>query len=137
MAVKIGFIGSGGIANAHMSALAGIADAEMKAFTDLLEDRAKAAANKYGGNAYTDCKAMLDNEELDAVYVCVPPYGHPGPELAAAECKLALFVEKPAAMNLREGQEIVAAVCKVEAVTPASLEIRAEETSVLVICRDG
>ena len=110
MAVKIGFIGTGGIANAHMSALAGMDDVELKAFMDIREDRAEEAAHKHRGRAYSDHNAMLDSEELDAVYVCVPPFAHTGQELAVVRRGLALFVEKPVALSMAHAREIEAAI---------------------------
>ena len=48
MAVRIGFIGSGGIANHHMRNLATNSAAEMVAFSDPDVERARAAAKQYG-----------------------------------------------------------------------------------------
>ena len=52
LTVRIGFVGSGGIANAHMRSLAQIEDAEMVAFCDVVPERAQTAASTYGG---VDC----------------------------------------------------------------------------------
>lgn len=111
MAVKVGFIGSGGIANAHMRSLAKVRDAKMVAFCDIDAARAQAAAETYGGKAYTVHKEMLAKEELDAVYVCVPPHAH-GCELDVVAKGLALFVEKPVANSLARAKEICAAIEK-------------------------
>ena len=100
MAVKIGFVGSGGISQAHTSALDKIEDAEIVAFTDADEERAVQAAAHYpGAGAYTDVKRMLDEQELDTVYVCVPPHAHGEIELTLIERGIPFFVEKPLANN--------------------------------------
>ena len=47
--VKIGIIGCGGIANGkHLPSLSNVDGVELVAFCDLIEERARAAAEKYG-----------------------------------------------------------------------------------------
>ena len=110
MAVRIGFVGSGGIANHHMQRLATLENAKMVAFSDVDGGRAQAAAKQYGGAAYTDSKEMLAKEDLDAVFVCVPPFAHTDQELAAVEKGIALFVEKPIATTVEKAEEIGEAI---------------------------
>ena len=129
MAVKIGFIGTGGIANAHMTALAGMEDVELKAFMDIREDRAEEAAQKHGGRAYGDHNAMLDSEELDAVYICVPPFAHTGQEAAVAQRGLALFVEKPVATSMAHAREIEAAINEAGVVSSVGYHWRYYDTT--------
>jgi len=112
MAVRIGFFGSGGIARAHMQALAQIEGAEMVAFCDVAADRAQACADQYHGRAYSDLGAMLDAEKLDALYVCTPPHVHGEPEIHAAGRGLHLFIEKPIANNLDTANKVLAAIEK-------------------------
>jgi len=98
--VKVGFIGVGGIAGAHLNNLAGIADAKLTAYADINLQRANDTAAKYGGTAYSDWKEMLEKEQLDVVYVCVPPMAHGEAERAVVRKGLALFVEKPLDINV-------------------------------------
>ena len=79
--MRIGFVGTGGIANYHLEHLVKIKEAEIVALCDVAEERAKGAAKKYGGTAYSDYKKMLDKEKLDALYICVPPFAHQSQEL--------------------------------------------------------
>ena len=65
--VKVGFIGTGGIAGAHMSNIAKFDDVEFAAMCDVSEDRAKARSDEYGGTPYTDYRQMFDKQNLDAV----------------------------------------------------------------------
>lgn len=110
MSVRIGFIGTGGIAGMHLELLPNLERAELVAFSDILIDRAKAAAAKCGGHAYNDYNEMLDNEELDAVYVCLPPFAHGDPEFAVLERNLHLFVEKPQALDMHIARNIAARI---------------------------
>ena len=110
MSVRIGFVGAGGIANAHLNNLAQIPDAQLVAFADVDEARAKAAAERFGANAYTDYHQLLEKEALDALYVCVPPFAHYDAEVLAARKGIALFVEKPVAVNMEKAREIEKAI---------------------------
>jgi predicted dehydrogenase len=108
--VRIGFIGTGGIAGQHFSTLSQISDAQLVAFCDVAADRAEAAARRFEGKAYTDPGKMLDSESLDAVYVCLPPHAHKNAELLVAQKGCALFVEKPQANTMKTAEKIAAAV---------------------------
>lgn len=110
--VRIGFIGCGGIANLHMNNLSRLEGVELVAFCDVDEGRAKAAAERFKGNAYTDHREMLEKEQLDAVYICIPPQAHSDQEILAAQAGIAIFVEKPIARTLDKSLEILEAVEK-------------------------
>ena len=110
MTVKIGFVGTGGIANHHMRTLSEIPTAAMVAFCDVVEEKAVTAATTYGGKAYTCYEEMYDSEALDAVYICLPPFAHDRQELAAIERDLPIFVEKPVATTMAKAREIESAL---------------------------
>ena len=110
MTVKIGFVGTGGIANHHMRTLSDIPTAAMVAFCDVVEEKAVTAATTYGGKAYTCYEEMYDSEALDAVYICLPPFAHDRQELAAIERGLPIFVEKPVATTMAKAREIESAL---------------------------
>ena len=106
MSVNIGVIGLG-IGAVHVDSLSRISDAKMVAFADLDEARVQQFAQKHGAHAYTDWNAMLENEsELDAVILATPARVRREPIRAICERKLALFCEKPPAMNLQEALQI-------------------------------
>jgi predicted dehydrogenase len=110
MPVRVGFVGAGGIAGAHMNALEKVENAKIVAFADVDEARARRAAERFGAASYTDYKEMFANEDLQAVYFCLPPLAHAEAEILAAQKGLALFVEKPVAINMEKAREIRAAI---------------------------
>jgi len=111
VATKIGFVGTGGIANAHLEALKQIEDVQIAACMDVDADKAAQAAARFSGaGAYTDVAAMLDENELDAVYVCVPPYAHGDIELALIERDIPFFVEKPIGCERQTPRRILEAL---------------------------
>lgn len=99
MAIKVGFVGTGGMAGAHMNTLKTFDDVEFVAMCDVAEDRAKSRANEFGGKAFTDFKEMFDKVDMDAVYICTPPFAHGAQEKIACKKGLAMFIEKPIAIT--------------------------------------
>ncbi|MCZ6680188.1 MAG: Gfo/Idh/MocA family oxidoreductase [Candidatus Poribacteria bacterium] len=102
MSVKLGFIGTGGMAGAHMKNLQTFDDIEFTAMCDVSEERAKPRAEEFGGSAYTDFREMYDKETLDAVYICTPPFAHGEQERIACEQGIPMFIEKPIAVELEQ-----------------------------------
>lgn len=112
MTVRIGFIGAGGIARAHLASLMTDPGAEVVALCDLSEDvveetrsrvdegRSERDGPRLTAPAYSDIERMLARERPDAVYVCVPPFAHGEPEEALIEAGVPMLVEKPVALDL-------------------------------------
>lgn len=94
--IRVGFVGTGGITGRHFRALAQLREqAEVVAVCDVIEERARAAAEPFAAKAYLSFPQMLARERLDALYVCLPPDAHVDQELAAIDRGIHLFVEKP------------------------------------------
>ncbi len=108
--VRVGFIGAGGIASRHVGDLLGFDDVQVAAFADPAVARAKEQAQRSGGQVYSDYRQMLEREQLDALYICVPPFAHGEAELAAIERDIPFFVEKPLATDWATAQRIDQAV---------------------------
>jgi myo-inositol 2-dehydrogenase/D-chiro-inositol 1-dehydrogenase len=125
--VRVGFVGVGGIAGVHLKFVSAAADAKIVAVCDVNPAQLDKIATQYGAKAYGDTKKMLDSEQLDAVYVCVPPFAHTDQELLVCERKLGLFVEKPLTTTLEKGEEILAAAKKAGNVTAVGYNWRSCE----------
>ncbi len=101
MTLKAGFIGTGGISGKHLNAMAEMKDkVSINALCDVREEAARARSREFGGEVYTDYRKMLDDEELDIVFICVPPDSHADIEVRAAEKGLHMLVEKPVDLYL-------------------------------------
>lgn len=107
---RIGFIGAGGIARRHLGVLEQFADVELVGFADPDFDRAVAAAGQFGARAFESHQALLGEADIDAVYICVPPFAHGEAERAAIARGLPFFVEKPLSLDLGVAEEIAAQV---------------------------
>lgn len=110
--LRIGFIGVGGIAKRHIGSLNQLGRSEFAGFCDLIEERAHQAACENGGQTYTNFNEMLDREEMDAVFICTPPYVRAEPISAAAARSIAIFSEKPPAFDADQGRAALEAVRK-------------------------
>lgn len=82
--------------------IAGVADPD--------EARACDAAARTGARAFADHEAMIGALDLDALFVCVPPFAHGAPEQAAIAAGLPFLVEKPLSLDANLAQEIDEAV---------------------------
>ena len=98
MAIRVAFVGAGGIAGFHLSHLVKIPDTRVVGFCDVDSSRAEAKAKDHKAKAYSDPRRMLDATKPDAVYVCTPPFAHGPYELDAVARGCHLFVEKPIAL---------------------------------------
>lgn len=100
--LRVGVVGTGEIAQAHLRAIRSFREAELVAVCDIAPHRAEAAAREYGGTAYLDYRLMLEQADLQALFICVPPFAHGRIEEEAAARGIHLLVEKPVGLSLEE-----------------------------------
>lgn len=112
MSIKVGFVGTGGIANRHLNEAQANPDVQMVGYCDVVLERAQAAAGKYGGNAYQDFGELYDKEKPDALIICTPPFAHGAIEEEACNRGIHFFVEKPVAVNMAVANRVARAVEK-------------------------
>ncbi|NGM83231.1 Gfo/Idh/MocA family oxidoreductase [Paenibacillus sp. 7124] len=111
--LKIAIIGCGGIANGkHLPSLSRQKNAELVAFCDIIEERAKEAAEKYGtedAKVYTDFRKLLEDGGIDVVHVCTPNDSHSEITVAALEADCHVMCEKPMAKTTAQAQAMLEA----------------------------
>lgn len=109
---RIGIIGTGWIAEAHVLELKKMADVEIVAGADLIPGKAEKFFKRYGVEGvklYPSHKEMIDNEELDAVSVCTYNRTHAECTIYALEHGLNVILEKPMCVTVEEAAAIVRA----------------------------
>lgn len=105
-------IGAGGIADRRtIPAIIKDKENELVAVMDRVPEVAKTVGEKYGVPYFTDEAEMLASVPSDAVYIGTPVFCHKKQIETAIAYRRHIFVEKPIAMNAKEGAEILAA-CK-------------------------
>jgi predicted dehydrogenase len=72
---------------------------------------------------------MLDGQELDAAYVCVPPHAHGGIELALIERRIPFFLEKPLGNERGTPRRILEALEGRDLITSVGYMMRYHETA--------
>jgi myo-inositol 2-dehydrogenase/D-chiro-inositol 1-dehydrogenase len=106
--VRIGMVGAGAVAARHVRTLLAMDGVEVAGVADPAPERVRELADEVGAAAYPNHMELLDAEPLDALYVCVPPFAHGPPELAAIDAGLPFFVEKPVAIDEPTARSIAA-----------------------------
>lgn len=93
--LRVGLVGAGGMADAHLPGLSEFADVTIAGFADVVPERAQAQAAKYGGEVYSSASQMIEEAGLDACWILLPPFAHGEAERACLEGKVPFLVEKP------------------------------------------
>lgn len=106
---RVGLIGCGGISAVHAQVLKELENTELAACADILPDRAA----RYGCAAYTDWREMLEREKPDAVHLCTPHSLHPVMAAEAARRGIAVFTEKPPAIDATGWEQVKEAATRV------------------------
>lgn len=111
--LKAGFIGTGWIAESYAQQLPMLPDLKVVALSDLIPGKAEKFAETWGiknVNFYSSGAEMIDNEELDLVFVCVYNTQHAPCAIYALEHGVNVLLEKPFTVTLDQAVE----VCKAE-----------------------
>lgn len=106
--LRIGIIGTGGIANSHIQSYLKQDDVEVVAGADLIPGKAAEffKSHKVEAKDFVDYKEMIDTMNLDAVSVCTYNTTHAECTIYALEHGLHVLLEKPMTVTLDEAVEI-------------------------------
>lgn len=110
--LKVGIIGTGWIAEAHVESYKEMPDVEIVAAADLIPGKAEAFMKRYGVEGvrfYPDHKAMLDAENLDVVSICTYNVTHAECTIYALEKGVNVLLEKPMCVTIEEAADIMRA----------------------------
>ena len=122
MTVRIGFIGTGFIARTHNWFLKHTAaDHQIVAVHDLDNDRAEAFAGRVGADVVTEDDLF---DRVDAAFVTTWTSEHEHLVAAAAERGVAVFCEKPLAVDAASAQRMVDTVEAAEIASQVGLVLR-------------
>lgn len=102
--LRIGIIGTGGIADSHINSYKKQPDVEIVAGADLIPGKAEKffKDHEVEAKAFTDYKEMVDTMNLDAVSVCTYNRTHAECTIYALEHGLPVLLEKPMTVTLEE-----------------------------------
>lgn len=106
--LRIGIIGTGGIAGLHISSYLKQSDVEVVAGADIIEGKAEKffKDNHVNAKSFTDYKEMIDTMNLDAVSVCTYNRTHAECCIYALKHGVHVLLEKPMCVTLEEAIDI-------------------------------
>ncbi len=110
--LRIGIIGTGGIAHAHANAYKTFDDVEIVAGADIIPGKARAFLDEFGwtdATAYESCDELCKRDDIDAVSICSYNSQHAVCAIAALESGKHVLLEKPMCVTLEEGLAIMRA----------------------------
>jgi predicted dehydrogenase len=131
--LNIGMIGYGGIGRVHLMGYRNIpfhyglpADTvNVIGVATTSPETAKRAAQEIGCNIWTDdYRQLLARDDVNVIDCCVPNHKHAEVVVAAAEAGKHIYCEKPLAMSVAEGQQMVATVNKAGVKTQMTFNFR-------------
>ena len=118
--LNLGMIGYGFMGRAHTNAYKQVGqffpsshNVVLKAVCARDADKAQSFADQWGYESIeTDWQKLLQRSDIDVVDICTPNNLHKEIAIAAAKAGKMILCEKPLAMDVKEGEEMVAAVEK-------------------------
>ncbi|NJN82714.1 MAG: Gfo/Idh/MocA family oxidoreductase [Caldilineaceae bacterium] len=112
--VRVGIVGCGVVATAYyLPYLMKMEEAELVAVCDTYPERTAACVRLFGAQeAYDDYYRMLEEADIDVVFILTGPGTHVPFTLRAVEAGKHVLIQKPMALRLEEANVIVEAVRK-------------------------
>jgi myo-inositol 2-dehydrogenase / D-chiro-inositol 1-dehydrogenase len=112
-ALRVGILGAGFMGQTHAQRLMTQRGVKVDSICSLPLASAEALSRDVcGGKAacYDDFDVMLRERDLDALYVCIPPFAHNGQVEKAARKGVHIFMEKPVALTPKRAASMTRAI---------------------------
>ena len=107
--LNFALIGCGRISRKHIGVLRELKNARLCAVCDLVEEKAKKAAEPLGIPFYTDFREMLSKNKVEVINILTPSGLHCRNLLDVVEYGCHIVVEKPMALTLDQADSMIAA----------------------------
>ena len=110
--VKLGLIGVGDIGSMHAQGAAQLDDVELCVAAGRNRDAAQGLASETGATLYDGVDAMLADESVDAVDICVPNHLHREFAERAFAAGKHVMCEKPIALTIEDADAMIASAAR-------------------------
>ncbi|MCR4904485.1 MAG: Gfo/Idh/MocA family oxidoreductase, partial [Clostridiales bacterium] len=107
--LRVGIIGTGGIAHAHARAYKQFDDVEIVAGADIIPGKARKFLDEFewkDAAAYETHEELCARDDIDAVSVCTYNAQHAAPTICALTSGMNVMLEKPMCVTLDEAKAI-------------------------------
>ncbi|MFW9920637.1 MAG: Gfo/Idh/MocA family protein [Candidatus Thorarchaeota archaeon] len=131
--IRVGVIGTGNIGKIHLTGLlsikeSGLLDVEITALCDIDVETLNSASNLFGvPTVYEDYIDLVQDKNVDVVYVCTPTNKHIDMVKAAAKAGKQIFCEKPLAHSCPQATELLSVVMDSNVKSVAGLVLRYDQ----------
>lgn len=123
-ALGYGLIGAGTFGVFCLEQYRKLESVRLIAVADARAESARAAAEGFGIAACRDVDELLSREEIDIVHIATPPFTHRDLVLRAVASGKHVLCEKPLALNLEDGREMIEAAKKAGRMLAVNLVMR-------------
>lgn len=105
--VRVGIVGCGNISGIYFTNLQQLRHVEVIAAADLIPERVESKAKTFAvRHVYYSDRELIQNEDVEMVINLTTPPDHAGVCLRALEAGKHVYVEKPLAVSLEDGEKI-------------------------------
>ena len=123
--IRIGIIGTGGMARVHAEEFSKIANCEVVAACDLNASRLASFVEAHNiPYAFGSVEALLSSGQVDAVSIVTPDPFHKNLSIQALEAGMHVLCEKPLALNASDAKEMADAAKKAKCINMVNLSYR-------------
>ena len=131
--INVGLIGCGGRGTGVAGNFNKLPNVEVTHVCDVHEGRLAKAAGKLNitkKNAVKDMRRILEDRDVDAVYIATPDHWHAPASILACEAGKHVYVEKPCSHTVREGRLLIEAARRHKRVVQHGTQVRS--TSMMI-----
>lgn len=124
--IVMAIIGAGGMGRGHMHTFKSVGGMEWAAVCDVYEPNLHEGLKIAGAQAkgYKESERVLERKDIDAVLIATPEHWHHDHLIAAVQAGKDAYSEKPMCHDIKEGQEMIAAVRKTDCIVQIGMQRR-------------
>lgn len=117
----LGVLGCGAFGRFALSFVTQLPEIELIGIGDTYPDAAKLATDQFGMPDLGSAEELVDNPDVDLVYIATPPFLHHKQAMLALEAGKHVICEKPLALTMEQADEMIAASLEQDRLLAANL----------------
>lgn len=110
---NVGILGAGYMGQNHARVLSSLEDVNFIAVCDKDFEKAEEISKQYKVKSYKSFQKLIEEENLDAVIICLPTTLHFEAAICAIRKGMAVFIEKPVCSTVKEAKSLIKKARKV------------------------